>query len=126
MPPRCGDAVLLSDITNSPIAHHDRNDDCHTPEPCLSDITALHTKSFLSDPLVREGCSLVEKAYQTLDFAFVELNALPKFLLRVRKERLRFRQPRVNFFAAPVFSQDVYHFPEYDTSTSATPTVLRR
>jgi hypothetical protein len=101
MPPRCGDAVLLSDITNSPIAHHDRNDDCHTPEPCLSDITALHTKSFLSDPLVREGRSLVEKACQTLDFACVELNALPKFLLRVRKERLRFRQPRVNFSRTP-------------------------
>jgi hypothetical protein len=42
---------------------------------------AFAAKSLLSEPLLREGCSLVEEARQPLDFAFGELNALPKFFL---------------------------------------------
>jgi hypothetical protein len=56
----------------------------------------------------------------------VELNAFPKFFLRVREERLRFRNPSLNFFAARVFLQDINHFPEHDTGTSAMPTVFSR
>ena len=73
----------------------------------------------LSGSLLIGGYSLVQEAREPLDFAFVELYARPEFWLRVRKERLRFHQPRMYFFAAPIFSQDTHHFPEDDTRTSA-------